>query len=288
LDPDNEESVTPVPIMTTQSPRQADSGEPRTTEAGGDIEMAEESGDLEMTALFQEVYATDGRAYFASILEDSNASDDQHGSIRGCFYSSRIDLFLNSLETDEQSLVSAKGEVDSFFTSILEQLEWIPRSAQENFPITDLLLRKPDETFLRVNHFIAGPSEDEECPNIKYTLQSTPTDLYGTYDCILHRIDSKDRQNSLSVLKWLVFSESPLTLNEMAVATAEARRRRQIKPDVKAMEDLVQVWEPFLVVHEGKVFFVHEKAKEYMKKRGLAAQWLVELAGRRAKRRRVK
>ncbi|CAG7558751.1 unnamed protein product [Fusarium equiseti] len=278
--------------MATQIPTQVDSTEP---------EMTDMDGDLNMTEVIDDVSAIDESAYRTSILQNVKHGDVQHagdciinltqlppGSIEGRMYRNRVALFVPNPQRDLVSLVSPKEEAAGFLTSNLEHLKWIRRPEQDLFEATNIFLERDNPSFLRDGLVIANLSKNQKYPGIKYTMQSIPTDPYGDYDCILQRIDSKDRRNSLSVLKWLVFSERPLALNEMAAAASETRRKKQSKPDVKAMEDLVQVWRPFLGVHQGKVFFVHEKAKEYMKERGLAAQWLVELAGRRAKRRRLK
>ncbi|KAJ4115371.1 hypothetical protein NW768_011223 [Fusarium equiseti] len=263
--------------MITQIPVQADSGDLEMKEADGDVYMTEASGELETTDATGDVRDANGRLGSTHILQTLKGGGDRSGNIEGSPYNNHITFFIKHPHEDIVLRISVKEDGFSSLDSLMRRIK------QGRPEARDLLHEMANRPFRSDGLAIVPFSWS----NAKYKVASTPTDLYGTYDCILHGIDSKDRQNSASVLIWLAFSERPLTLDEMAVATAESRRRKQSKPDVKAMEDLVRVWKPFLVVHEGKVFFVHEKAKEYMKERGLAAQWLVELSGRRAKRRRL-
>lgn len=58
----------------------------------------------------------------------------------------------------------------------------------------------------------------------------------------------------------MAFAERPLTLNDLAVATVDG----QGEADGRTIADKVAICRPFLKVHQEKVFFVHQSAKEYL------------------------
>jgi hypothetical protein len=188
----------------------------------------------------------------------------------------------NAINLDNGENESVTRAVEVFVNFELAQLETISGFGQIRPVITRLLIERSQGRFLWASIVISELSKKQTCSEMMDTIELFPTDLYAALDRILHGTDSRCPRDSASALNSLAFAEGPLTLNELAAATT----RRHSEADIEAVADVVQAWRPFVEVHKGKVSFVHDSVKEHMK-RGLAVQWLVDLSGRPAKRRRI-
>ncbi|RBR18156.1 uncharacterized protein FIESC28_06222 [Fusarium coffeatum] len=168
-----------------------------------------------------------------------------------------------TINLDKSDNESVTTDVGTFITSSLQQLEMIPRFAECRSEITKLLVDKAEGIFLWVSFIIAELSKKRTCLQIMDTVNAFPKGLNATFARMLGGVDPEYRQVSASILKWITFSERPLTLNELADATAESVLRNHDGAGTGVVADVVFILRPLLQVHEGKVLFVHQSAKEY-------------------------
>lgn len=172
-----------------------------------------------------------------------------------------------TIDLDKGDNIPVTTDVERFIISSLQQLERIPRFAEYRSEITRLLIDKAEGIFLWVSFVIAELNKKQTCLQIMGTVNAFPKGLNATFARMLGGVDPEYRQVSASILKWITFSKRPLTINELADATAESVLRNHDGAGTGVVADVVFILRPLLQVHEGKVLFVHQSAKEYFTNR---------------------
>ncbi|RGP64465.1 nacht and ankyrin domain [Fusarium longipes] len=171
---------------------------------------------------------------------------------------------LHVINLDEEHKRSVRNDVENFIASELEQIQGVPRFKEIRSDITAALVEKAEGIFLWVSFVIAEVNRKRTCLQIRDTVESFPQGLNPAFARMLQGIEPRYRQTSESMLQWIMFAERPLTLKELAAAIAETEHERLSEQDLDVMADMIQIWRPFLEVHENRVFFVHQSAKEYL------------------------
>ncbi|KAJ4351397.1 uncharacterized protein N0V89_006739 [Didymosphaeria variabile] len=97
-------------------------------------------------------------------------------------------------------------------------------------------------------------------------LQVLPHDLSETYDRILRNIEDCDLEYVDRALKWLVGTERPLSLAELAEAIAIDPTKNQLDDEEKLLDphEILELCGSLVRVHGGKVVLAHFSVKEYL------------------------
>ncbi|GAP88112.1 putative NACHT and Ankyrin domain protein [Rosellinia necatrix] len=128
--------------------------------------------------------------------------------------------------------------------------------------VHDTILSRAEGTFLWAGFVMDELCKKRTCTEIQETLETIPKGLRAIFDRMMHQIRSNQRHKTLLIFHWVTFAVRPLTLEELAVVTGI-----QPSPPITAKQatyDEVDLCGPFLEVHENKVNFVHQSAKDYL------------------------
>ncbi|UZP43096.1 hypothetical protein NXS19_010912 [Fusarium pseudograminearum] len=155
---------------------------------------------------------------------------------------------------------SVNGDITKYITHSLEPLARIPGFTKLQPEITETLSTRAEGTFLWVSFVVQELTRKRTCLQIQDAMEDLPKGLYPIFTRMLLAIDSKYHEISAEIFKWVAFAERPLTLDELAVANVDI----QDEVNAKLIADRVAICRPFLRVHQEKVFFVHQSAKEYL------------------------
>ncbi|KAH7363690.1 hypothetical protein BKA66DRAFT_552081 [Pyrenochaeta sp. MPI-SDFR-AT-0127] len=101
---------------------------------------------------------------------------------------------------------------------------------------------------------------------LQQALMTLPEGLCETYDRILDRIDERDVQHVIRMLKWLIGSEHPLKLEELAEAIVIDPMSIQLDADNRLMdtEEVLDLCGSFLTVRQNEtVVLAHFSVQEY-------------------------
>ncbi|CAG1980333.1 unnamed protein product [Fusarium graminearum] len=164
------------------------------------------------------------------------------------------------IKLDPDNDQSVRVDITTFIEYSLEPLMVIPGFAEIRPEITKTLSTRAEGTFLWVSFVIQELTKKKTCLQIQDAMKHLPKGLYPIFTRMLHAIDYKYQESSADIFKWVAFAERPLTLNDLAVATVDG----QGEADGRTIADKVAICRPFLKVHQEKVFFVHQSAKEYL------------------------
>ncbi|KAL6914840.1 hypothetical protein FSST1_012600 [Fusarium sambucinum] len=170
----------------------------------------------------------------------------------------------HDIKLDLDNDLSVSGDIERFIAYSLEPLMAIPGFAEIRPEIKEILSEKSKGTFLWVSFVIQELAKKRTCLQIKDAMKYLPTGLYPIFTRMLHGIDPEYHDTSAYIFKWVAFAERPLTLNELAAATCNGHG----EADTVAIADRIEICRPFLMVHQDKVFFVHQSAKEYLLQQG--------------------
>ncbi|EYB23052.1 hypothetical protein FG05_35009 [Fusarium graminearum] len=164
------------------------------------------------------------------------------------------------INLDPDNDQSVNGDITKYITHSLEPLARIPGFTKLQPEITKTLSTRAEGTFLWVSFVVQELTRKRTCLQIQDAMEDLPKGLYPIFTRMLLAIDSKYHEISAEIFKWVAFAERPLTLDELAVASVDIHD----EVNAKLIADRVAICRPFLRVHQEKVFFVHQSAKEYL------------------------
>ncbi|RSL90982.1 hypothetical protein CEP51_000479 [Fusarium floridanum] len=180
------------------------------------------------------------------------------------------------IKVDPDNEEDVNEDVKTFISSSLEPLARIQGFDDDiRSRVKKSLLERAEGIFLWVSFVIDELSRKKTCVEILETLHALPKGLHPIFARMLHNIDSGQRQTSALILKWVALAERPLTLNELAGAIG-------VEPGDHGMSierittDRVAICRPFLKVHNNRVLFVHQSAKEYLLRKKHDADQVLE------------
>jgi ankyrin repeat protein len=139
--------------------------------------------------------------------------------------------------------------------------------------LADALLRIEHRTYLWVYlvfNYLKSKDFKETKKGIKSAMQSLPTTVNEAYEKILNK--SKDRQTVRKTLAIIMAARRPLTLLELNFALEMDEETQSIQElelgletDEKFKSHLRSLCGLFVSVHHGKVYFLHQTAREFLR-----------------------
>jgi hypothetical protein len=171
------------------------------------------------------------------------------------------------------SLETKNGEdISDYVHSSVENLE------QRKFPIhlrneiKEILINGSNGMFLWVYLILyeLKTSGDSSEVSIRNKLKSLPDSIPDLYNRILGGIKVDNAEAAKNILRWVVWAECPLTLQELTIAIA-IRPEQQSTSEMSEMMrfdlegDLHSILGPLINIRNGLVYLVHQSAKDYLK-----------------------
>ena len=124
------------------------------------------------------------------------------------------------------------------------------------------LLERAEGTFLWVGLVTKEMLQRETTTEIFETLGSLPNDLQEIYSRLLLQIKDGQRNNAISILRWVVAAQRPLTLLELA--TAISLKPSNFTSSSQAIQDCANSCGAFIKIVNDRVALVHQSAEEYL------------------------
>jgi hypothetical protein len=191
------------------------------------------------------------------------------------FVTSRPQVRVDSYFPDviKLSLETTNGEdISDYVHSSVEKLE------QRKFPIhlrneiKEILINGSNGMFLWVYLILyeLKTSGDSSEVNIRNKLKSLPKSIPDLYNRILGDIKVDNAEAAKNILRWVVWAERPLTLQELTIAIAIRPEQQSTSEMSKMMRfdlegDLHSILGPLINIRNGLVYLVHQSAKDYLK-----------------------
>ncbi|KAH0541549.1 hypothetical protein FGG08_003961 [Glutinoglossum americanum] len=125
-----------------------------------------------------------------------------------------------------------------------------------------------------VGEFRHRRAKDESVIEVEDTLEGFPKGLYGIYSRILFQIADSRREIVALILLWVATALRPLALTELAAAI-RARPSGTVGGD-QVIRDYIGFCGPLLRVSGGEVGFVHQSAKDYLLRKGVDSDPMLE------------
>lgn len=97
---------------------------------------------------------------------------------------------------------------------------------------------------------------------LRDALASLPVGLDGTYGRVLHAVKPRHKDYAVRALRWLAFSQRPLTLSEVAEAIAIDPERRPSfdrAEMLKRLEDILKICPSLVVITDDSIRQVNDK-----------------------------
>jgi hypothetical protein len=106
--------------------------------------------------------------------------------------------------------------------------------------------------------------------NIRNKLKSLPKSIPDLYNRILGDIKVDNAEAAKNILRWVVWAERPLTLQELTIAIAIRPEQQSTSEMSKMMRfdlegDHHSILGPLINIRNGLVYLVHQSAKDYLK-----------------------
>ncbi|KAI1169619.1 hypothetical protein F4777DRAFT_202147 [Nemania sp. FL0916] len=170
---------------------------------------------------------------------------------------------LPRVKIDPDNDERLSSDIENFISSRVKELSCI-KGFNEKFSvyIKDILLERSEGTFLWVGFVMDELARKKTATEIQETLEKIPKGLHSLFDRMLHRIKTLQRQKTLLILHWVMYSAQPLTLQELAAATG-IHSSPQIDAECITRDEII-LCDPILKIHKGMITFVHQSAKEYL------------------------
>jgi hypothetical protein len=161
----------------------------------------------------------------------------------------------------EQSLiVHVNSEIGKI--SKLRQLPTSMRVALET-----RLVSRADGMFRWVQCQLDGLRKIRTHRELDHAIRTLPVDLFETYDRALNRIPEQDHDHVICIFKWLVGSQRPLNLQELAEAIAIDPCKLQLDPADRFMdpEEILELCGSLITVQpDGIIALAHFSVREYL------------------------
>jgi hypothetical protein len=113
-------------------------------------------------------------------------------------------------------------------------------------------------------------SEDSSELNIQNKLKSLPKSIPDLCNRILGDIKVDNAEAAKNILRWVVWAERPLSLQELTIAIgirpeqqSTSEMSKMIRFDLEG--DLHSILGPLINIRNGLVYLVHQSAKDYLK-----------------------
>jgi hypothetical protein len=183
----------------------------------------------------------------------------------------RVDSYFP--EVIKLSLETKKGEdISDYVHSSVEKLgttkvpDWYKRRYPES---SDQGVQR--DVSLGILYSIRTPnSEDSSELNIQNKLKSLPKSIPDLCNRILGDIKVDNAEAAKNILRWVVWAERPLSLQELTIAIgirpeqqSTSEMSKMIRFDLEG--DLHSILGPLINIRNGLVYLVHQSAKDYLK-----------------------
>ncbi|RFU32974.1 hypothetical protein B7463_g3376, partial [Scytalidium lignicola] len=166
------------------------------------------------------------------------------------------------LEPDNEERVA--NDIERFISARVEELSRI-KGFNDEFRATvyKTLLERSEGTFLWVGFIMNELSQKMTCSEVLETLEDLPKGLSPIYSRMLLQINSRRRQTSAKILRWVTMALRPLSLQELAAAVSIQSSSTLINAE-RAILDEITLCGLFLKVQGQEVSLVHQSAKDYL------------------------
>jgi hypothetical protein len=138
--------------------------------------------------------------------------------------------------------------------------------------IKDILIKGSNGMFLWVYLVLSElkTTTDSSPFAIRKKLNSIPKSLPDLYNRILLNIKVDDAEAAKNILRWVVWAERPLTLQELTISITirpEHRSTSELSEMMRCdlQSDLQSILGPLINIRNGFVHLVHQSAKDYLK-----------------------
>jgi hypothetical protein len=195
----------------------------------------------------------------------------------------RIKIFLTSrphvrVDTYYPDVVEIRldnnnqNDITDYINSSIVELEHRRFPIDLRNEIKDILIEGSNGMFLWVYLVLSElkTTTDSSPFTIRKKLNSLPKSLPDLYNRILFNIKVDDAEAARNILRWVVWAERPLNLEELAISIAIRPEHRStselcemIRFDLQS--DLQSILGPLINVRNGFVHLVHQSAKDYLK-----------------------
>ncbi|KAF5638747.1 NACHT and ankyrin domain protein [Fusarium tjaetaba] len=125
---------------------------------------------------------------------------------------------FRDIRLDPDNEESVNSDIAKFTRSRLEPLTIIDGFNDIRMDVEKTLIKKADGTFLWISFVIHELCNKRTCLQIQEIIRDLPEDLHPIFGRMLHQIDPKYRQSTISILTWVAMTERPLTIAELASA----------------------------------------------------------------------
>jgi hypothetical protein len=165
-----------------------------------------------------------------------------------------------------------QNDITDYVNSSVVELE------QRKFPIDlrneikEILIEGSNGMFLWVYLVLSElkKTTDSSPFAIRKKLNSIPKSLPDLYNRILLNIKVDDAEAAKNILRWVVWAERPLTLQELTISITIRPEHRSTSELSEMMRfdlqsDLQSILGPLINIRNGFVHLVHQSAKDYLK-----------------------
>ncbi|KAL6792985.1 hypothetical protein J3E68DRAFT_451420 [Trichoderma sp. SZMC 28012] len=198
-----------------------------------------------------------------------------------------LKAFLTSRPTTDLSRalrqfpsIRLKASSDDLKTFIRSRIQELDLETQHEGEVIDLLSSRVEQTFLWISivlRKLKTASTLLSRADMEQIINETPSRLTDLYESILIPIIQSRDKASQKLLIWTVFSRRALTLDELEESLAiqetsksqESIGKYRVYLTEKSVTSAVGV---FLEVADGKVFLIHQSAKDFLLKSELLAE----------------
>jgi ankyrin repeat protein len=170
------------------------------------------------------------------------------------------------------SLETKNGEdISDYVHSSVGKLELkLPIGIRED--IQKALIEESNGMFLWVYLILyeLKTSGDSSEVNIRNMLKSLPKSIPELYNRVWGDIKADNAEAAKNILRWVVWAERPLTLQELTIAIAIGPEQQSTSEMSRMMRfdlerDLHSILGPLINIRNGLVYLVHQSAKDYLK-----------------------
>jgi hypothetical protein len=163
-------------------------------------------------------------------------------------------------------------DITDYVNSSVVELEQRKFSIDLRNEIKDILIEGSNGMFLWVYLVLSElkTTTDSSPFAIRKKLNPLPKSLPDLYNRILVNIKVDDAEAAKNILRWVVWAERPLTLQELAISIALRPDHRSTSELSEMMRcdlqsDLQSILGPLIHIRNGFVHLVHQSAKDYLK-----------------------
>ncbi|QYS99703.1 NACHT domain-containing protein [Trichoderma simmonsii] len=211
--------------------------------------------------------------FIKNVIQSPLAKSKEKYSVLKAFLTSRPTTDLNRALRQFPSIV-LKASSDDLKTFIQSRIQELDLGEQHEGEVIDLLGSHVEQTFLWISivlRKLKTASNLLSRADMKQMINKTPSRLTDLYESILIPIMQSRDIAAQKLLIWTVFSRRALTLDELE----ESLAIQETSKNQKSIEEH-RVWlteksvtsavGAFLEVADGKVYLIHQSAKDFLSK----------------------